>query len=112
MNNIFTSKKLNKNQLAVILYTSGTESDPKGVGLTHENLFSNRIQVLRSLKIDRNEKFFTCLPFFHLFGCLLRLKARFIAGGPVDAVVSTVLVGPAVANVPQWRTSAVADVRR
>ena len=66
--NIFTSKKLNKNQLAVILYTSGTESDPKGVGLTHENLFFNRTQVLKSLKIDRNEKFFTCLPFFHSFG--------------------------------------------
>ena len=66
--NIFISKKLNENQLAVILYTSGTESEPKGVGLTHQNLFSNRMQVLESLKINRTEKFFTCLPFFHSFG--------------------------------------------
>ena len=66
--NIFLEKKLNKNQLSVILYTSGTESDPKGVGLTHQNLFSNRMQVLETLKIDKNEKFFTCLPFFHSFG--------------------------------------------
>mgnify|MGYP001177315291 FL=1 len=66
--NVFISKKLEENQSAVILYTSGTESDPKGVNLTHQNLFSNRMQVLESLKINRNEKFFTCLPFFHSFG--------------------------------------------
>ena len=68
LTNIFLEKKLNKNQLSVILYTSGTESDPKGVGLTHQNLFSNRMQVLETLKIDKNEKFFTCRPFFHSFG--------------------------------------------
>ena len=37
--NIFMLKKLNTDKNAVILYTSGTESDPKGVGLTHQNLF-------------------------------------------------------------------------
>ena len=62
-------KKLkNTDKNAVILYTSGTESDPKGVGLTHQNLFFNRMQVLKSLKISKKEKFFTCLPFFHSFG--------------------------------------------
>ena len=66
--NIFMLKKLNTDKNAVILYTSGTESDPKGVGLTHQNLFFNRMQVLKSLKISKKEKFFTCLPFFHSFG--------------------------------------------
>jgi len=65
---ILISKNKSFKNLAVILYTSGTESDPKGVGLSHENLYANRIQVLKTLKIDKKEKFFTCLPFFHSFG--------------------------------------------
>jgi len=58
----------NINSVAVILYTSGTESSPKGVMLSHKNLFENRKQVLQHLNINKGEKFFTCLPFFHSFG--------------------------------------------
>ena len=67
--NIIFFKHNNRiDDVAVILYTSGTESDPKAVGLTHQNLFANRMQVLEALKINKYEKFFTCLPFFHSFG--------------------------------------------
>lgn len=58
----------NENNVAVILYTSGTEGNPKGVMLTHKNLYENRKQILNVLNIQKNEKFFTCLPFFHSFG--------------------------------------------
>ncbi len=58
----------NINSVAVILYTSGTESSPKGVMLSHKNLFENRKQVMQHLNINKGEKFFTCLPFFHSFG--------------------------------------------
>ena len=67
-NIIFFKQKSRTDNVAVILYTSGTESDPKAVGLTHQNLFANRMQVLEALKINKYEKFFTCLPFFHSFG--------------------------------------------
>ena len=68
LSRILISKKNFCKDLAVILYTSGTESDPKGVGLSHENLYANRMQVLKTLNIGKKEKFFTCLPFFHSFG--------------------------------------------
>ena len=58
----------NENNVAVILYTSGTEGSPKGVMLTHKNLYENRKQILNVLNIQKGEKFFTCLPFFHSFG--------------------------------------------
>ena len=69
-----------QNSTAVILFTSGTESEPKGVGLTHENLFANRKQVLKTLKIDRAEKFFTCLPFFHSFGLGIGVLLPILSG--------------------------------
>tara|TARA_B100000575_G_scaffold293751_1_gene306199 strand:- start:954 stop:2447 length:1494 start_codon:yes stop_codon:yes gene_type:complete len=65
---IISKKKFSSDKLAVILYTSGTESEPKGVGLSHKNLFANREQVLKTLKVNKSDKFFTCLPFFHSFG--------------------------------------------
>ena len=65
---------------SVILYTSGTESDPKGVGLSHKNLFTNRMQVLKALQIGRKEKFFTCLPFFHSFGLGIGVLLPILSG--------------------------------
>ena len=65
---LFIFKNNSCKDIAVILYTSGTESDPKGVGLSHENLYANRMQVIKTLNIEKKEKFFTCLPFFHSFG--------------------------------------------
>ena len=66
--------------VAVILITSGTESEPKSVGLTHENFFVNRKQVLKTLNISRKEKFFTCLPFFHSFGLGIGVLLPILSG--------------------------------
>ena len=67
---IIFKEKVNRDSrnAAVILYTSGTENSPKGVMLSHNNLYENRRQVLEVLKLNKEEKFFTCLPFFHSFG--------------------------------------------
>jgi len=52
----------------IFLFTSGTESKPKAVYLNSDNLLANEEQVLDVLKIEQEEIFFTCLPFFHSFG--------------------------------------------
>lgn len=79
-NIIFFKQKSRTDNVAVILYTSGTESDPKAVGLTHQNLFANRMQVLEALKINKYEKFFTCLPFFHSFGLGIGVLLPILSG--------------------------------
>ncbi|HEY4114968.1 MAG TPA: AMP-binding protein [Rhizomicrobium sp.] len=53
---------------AVILFTSGTEGEPKGVALSHLNLLSNVEQVRSHIAIYPNDVLFNPLPTFHCFG--------------------------------------------
>ncbi|HKA21181.1 MAG TPA: long-chain fatty acid--CoA ligase [Blastocatellia bacterium] len=54
--------------LATILYTSGSTGDPKGVMLSHKNLTANVLNSRRWLQLDeRRERALTYLPFTHIF---------------------------------------------
>jgi acyl-[acyl-carrier-protein]-phospholipid O-acyltransferase/long-chain-fatty-acid--[acyl-carrier-protein] ligase len=53
---------------AVILFTSGTEGEPKGVALSHENLLSNVEQVREHIALYETDILFNPLPTFHCFG--------------------------------------------
>jgi acyl-[acyl-carrier-protein]-phospholipid O-acyltransferase/long-chain-fatty-acid--[acyl-carrier-protein] ligase len=53
---------------AVALFTSGTESAPKAVVLSHRNIASNASQVMSRLDFNFSDKMFNALPMFHCFG--------------------------------------------
>jgi len=53
---------------AVILFTSGTEGEPKGVALSHVNLLANVEQVRAHLALYETDILFNPLPTFHCFG--------------------------------------------
>ena len=52
----------------VILFTSGTEGDPKGVALSHKNLVSNIEQIRAHVELFPEDAVFNSLPTFHCFG--------------------------------------------
>ncbi|PHR60472.1 MAG: 2-acylglycerophosphoethanolamine acyltransferase [Robiginitomaculum sp.] len=60
----------NYNEIAVILFTSGTEGNPKGVALSHKNLVSNVEQVRVHIPelYPETDIVFNPLPTFHCFG--------------------------------------------
>jgi acyl-[acyl-carrier-protein]-phospholipid O-acyltransferase/long-chain-fatty-acid--[acyl-carrier-protein] ligase len=55
---------------AVILFTSGTEGDPKGVVLSHRNIVANVHQILAHVPeaLHLDDVLFSPLPTFHCFG--------------------------------------------
>ncbi|MCK9225078.1 MAG: AMP-binding protein [Candidatus Muirbacterium halophilum] len=58
---------------AVILFTSGSETMPKAVLLTHENLLTNIEDVLIHINVNQNDSIIGFLPPFHSFGLTLNV---------------------------------------
>ena len=65
---------VNSDDLAEIVYTSGTTGRPKGVCLTHENLISNIEGCARAIDFSKKDCLICILPLFHSFAstvCML-----------------------------------------
>lgn len=60
--------KIDFNDVAVILFTSGSESLPKAVPLTHRNVIDNLWGVFEIVEIENDRVFLAFLPPFHSFG--------------------------------------------
>lgn len=65
---------------ALLLFTSGSSGDPKGVVLTHRNVIANVTQFGSRLSLRRNDAVLGCLPLFHSFGCTVTLWYPIIEG--------------------------------
>ncbi|MBS3740572.1 MAG: AMP-binding protein [Candidatus Cloacimonetes bacterium] len=58
----------NEDESCVILFTSGSEKDPKAVELTHKNIMHNIETVPNRFHFTPKDVFLSNLPFFHVFG--------------------------------------------
>src|SRR5262245_12808195 len=64
----FAPPEIGDDDLAELFYTSGTTANPKGVMMTHRNLYLHAMQVLAGLAIkDSNIQLHT-IPLFHVNG--------------------------------------------
>ena len=68
---------------AVILYTSGTTSDPKGVVLTHANLLAEAEAVFSSLQVDERDSLLGVMPLYHALAQMANLLLPFVVGARV-----------------------------
>jgi acyl-[acyl-carrier-protein]-phospholipid O-acyltransferase/long-chain-fatty-acid--[acyl-carrier-protein] ligase len=72
--------KVGDREEAVILFTSGSAGEPKGVVLSHRNILGNVSQFSSMLDLTREDAVLGCLPFFHSFGCTVTLWYPLIEG--------------------------------
>ena len=70
-------------ETGVILFTSGTEGEPKGVALSHRNIMANVEQVSAHVELEPSEKFFNPLPMFHCYGLTAGTLWPILNGYPV-----------------------------
>ncbi|HTC94770.1 MAG TPA: acyl-[ACP]--phospholipid O-acyltransferase [Terriglobales bacterium] len=80
--------------LATVIFSSGSTGDPKGVLLTHYNIASNIQQMGQVFALDKHDRVLGILPFFHSFGFTVTICLPTVLGvgvvfhpNPLDARV-------------------------
>ena len=76
-------RKVAENDLAAIVYTSGTTGHSKGVQLTHSNLVCNALSVIDVFPILSTDRFLSILPLPHTYECTLGLVVPVLCGSQV-----------------------------
>src|SRR5271166_3137578 len=69
--------------LASLLYTSGTTADPKGVMLTHANLLAEVVAVFNWVDIGPSDALLGVLPMFHVLAQMANLMIPLVKGARV-----------------------------
>jgi len=72
-----------ESDLAVLLYTSGTTSDPKGVMLSHENLAFEVDSVVKLVRFTEKDAILGILPLFHSLAQVTNLLIPLSVGARV-----------------------------
>ncbi len=74
--------KVDINDTAAILFSSGSEGTPKGIELTHKNFMGNIKQFCNVLNLKEDDVIMATLPTFHVFGLTVSTLAPLIEGVP------------------------------
>ena len=67
--------------LATIIFSSGSTGDPKGVMLTHGNIAANAESMIQAASLTDRDRLLGVLPFFHSFGYTVTLWVPLQVGG-------------------------------
>jgi acyl-[acyl-carrier-protein]-phospholipid O-acyltransferase / long-chain-fatty-acid--[acyl-carrier-protein] ligase len=77
------SAKVQPEQTAAIVFSSGSEGRPKGVELTHSNIIANIKQTATVCNIERSDVALAALPLFHSFGLTTSMLMPLLLGCPL-----------------------------
>jgi len=75
--------EVEEDNLALILYTSGTTGHSKGVMLTHKNVVSDALSTLDMIVMGSNDRMLSMLPLFHTMESTLGLVVPLAVGASV-----------------------------
>ena len=82
-NRDFIDTKINSDEMRILLFTSGTTGNSKGVMLSHKNICSNIISVAKIVKVDNSTSVLSILPLHHTYECTLGFLLVLYGGGNI-----------------------------
>lgn len=105
--------------LAAILYTSGTTGRSKGAMLTHDNLLSNAISLKNHWRFTHEDRLIHALPIFHTHGLFVGTNVTLISGASMfllpkfdtGQVLSLMLRASVMMGVPTFYVRLLQDSR-
>ncbi|PIZ50730.1 hypothetical protein COY27_05955 [Candidatus Woesearchaeota archaeon CG_4_10_14_0_2_um_filter_33_13] len=77
-------ERVSENDLARIVFTSGSTGAPKGVMLTHKNLIYEAFALSKGFKINPSDIFLSYLPLNHMFGLAGEVYTPILAGAEIN----------------------------
>ncbi|MDH7796801.1 MULTISPECIES: malonyl-CoA synthase [unclassified Beijerinckia] len=77
----FADVERGKDDLAAILYTSGTTGRSKGAMLSHDNLASNALTLVDYWRFTKDDVLIHALPIYHTHGLFVAMNTLLLAGG-------------------------------
>ena len=101
-----------KDDLAAILYTSGTTGRSKGAMLSHDNLASNALTLVDYWKFTDKDVLIHALPIYHTHGLFVATNVLLLAGGTMlflpkldaDAILKLMPRATSMMGVPTFYT--------
>jgi malonyl-CoA/methylmalonyl-CoA synthetase len=105
--------------LAAILYTSGTTGLSKGAMLSHDNLLSNALTLVDYWRFDSDDVLLHALPIFHTHGLFVATNIILVAGASMifmsrfdlDQMIEQLPRANTLMGVPTFYTRLLADER-
>lgn len=95
-------EEVEEENIALILYTSGTTGHSKGVILTHRNIVSDALATLKLVSVNTNDRMLSILPLFHTIESTLGLVVPVMVGASItylDKPPTAAVLLPALAKV-------------
>jgi len=108
-----------EDDLAALLYTSGTTGRSKGAMLTQRNLLSNAEVLVREWRFTERDVLLHALPIFHTHGLFVATNTLLLAGGAmiflprldIDALIRHLPQATSLMGVPTFYTRLLSDPR-
>jgi len=82
-NTSFCDIELNPDDMHILLFTSGTTGNAKGICLSHKNICSNVMSVAQIVKVDKSTVVLSILPVHHTYECTLGHVLVLYGGGTI-----------------------------
>jgi malonyl-CoA/methylmalonyl-CoA synthetase len=116
---VFEDAPVGMNDLASILYTSGTTGRSKGAMLSHGNLHSNARSLIQAWAFSESDVLLHALPIFHIHGLFVATNVPLLAGAAIlllpkfdpDAVFQVLPEASVMMGVPTFYTRLLKDQR-